>query len=85
MEALEKHKNKIIDIREEYEYQIQHIDGVINIPMTKLLKNPQNFINKKTTYYLMCRTGKRVETVIYELKKDGYNLINIGGIIDYEK
>ena len=41
---------KIIDIRDNYEYRIGHIDGAINIPRDLLELDTKKYINKKDKY-----------------------------------
>jgi len=66
---------KIIDIQDKYNYQIFHLNGAINIPYDELMNNYRNYLNKKETYYIYCKSGKlskRVSTVLSYL---GYNVI----------
>lgn len=77
-------KEDIIDVREVNEYKERHIPGVKNIPMNGLILNADNFIDKDRTYYIMCRSGGRSEITVGELKKLGYDVVNLeGGISGY--
>ncbi len=51
-------KTKIIDIRNSIDFKEYHIKESINIPRLVLMSNPQDYMNKKDSYYLICDTGK---------------------------
>ena len=42
----------IIDIRDNYLYNIGSIPHSKNIPMNFLIMNPDNYLNKNDTYYI---------------------------------
>lgn len=78
-------KSKVIDIREPNEYKYNKIKGVKNIPMNTLLANPNNFMNKEDTYYIMCQSGMRSSSTCKKLTSAGYKVINLkGGINSYK-
>ncbi len=72
-------KKNIIDIREGYEYKSGNIKGSQNIPMNKLLANPEKFLKKDETYYLICQSGGRSTSTWIGLKLKGYKVKNISG------
>jgi rhodanese-related sulfurtransferase len=84
MDAIRDHRENVIDIRETDEFAMKSISGVRNVPMMGLMMNPDQFMNKEETYYLMCASGGRVSAAIAELEPQGYKLENIGGIMHYE-
>ena len=50
----------IIDVREEDEFAAEHVAGAINVPLSKLEKNPNIFIHlSDRPISIMCRSGKR--------------------------
>lgn len=66
---------KIIDLQDPYSFKQNHIKGAINIPYDELMNNYRNYLNKRDTYYVYCKSGKlskRVSTVLNYL---GYNII----------
>ncbi len=76
----------LIDVREPDEYANGHIEGAKNIPMTGLIMNPEMFLNKEKTYYIMCQAGSRSLSVCTNLEPLGYDVINLeGGYMGYEK
>ncbi len=74
----------IIDIRDNYLYNIGHINNSINIPMNLLLMNPSNYLDKNETYYLYCSYGNNSKIACDKLTRCGYNVVNIvGGFNEY--
>ena len=69
----------IIDVRETFEYELGHVEGAINVPLSELSRDLtvlQSF-NKDSMIIVYCRTGSRANTSIKFLKKMGFtNLIN---------
>lgn len=76
----------IIDIRNSYYYNIEHIDGALNIPFYSLLNNYGRYLNKSDTYYLYCDYGEKSKSIVNKLVKFGYKLYSIdGGFLEYKK
>lgn len=69
----------LIDIREPYEVLQRSVQGAKNIPMETLLRNPQNYLNKDETYYIICQSGMRSQRTTAMLAKQGYHVINVEG------
>lgn len=77
---------QIIDIRDNYQYQLGRIATARNIPMNFLLTVPENYLNKQDTYYIYCEFGNRSRRVCQELTEMGYHVINvIGGYQEYRQ
>ena len=62
----------IIDIRENYEYKMGHIDNSINVPMDLILLVPEKYLKKNKVYYLICDKGIYSNEVSEKLNKMGY-------------
>jgi len=76
----------IIDIRDNYLYNIGHIPNAKNIPMIFLTRNPENYLNKEETYYIYCNMGINSKKTCEILSNMGYNVVNInGGYNEYKK
>lgn len=75
-------KKNIIDIRTSIEFDKYHISGSINVPRFNLLKNPQNYINKKEVFYLICNKGEVSLSCSRILNALGYHCYSIIGGID---
>ena len=69
----------IIDIRENYLYNIENIPGSINVPYLFLIKNPENYLDKNKEYYIYCNYGVNSKKACIELTHRGYNVINLKG------
>lgn len=52
-----KDKENIIDIRDNYSYNLGHLKNAKNIPYYSLISNFSLYLNKNTTYYLYCDYG----------------------------
>ena len=90
LELKQKFDNKediqIIDVREDYEYEIANIGGEL-IPMATILDQADQ-ISKDKTVVIHCRSGARSASVIMNLEKNfGFtNLYNLkGGILAYAR
>lgn len=77
---------KIIDIRENYLYNILRIKNSQNIPYQFLILNPNDYLDKNIEYYLVCEHGHKSKLVSEILNKDGFITYSIiGGIKEYQK
>lgn len=83
IEDLKNINKNIIDLRTNEKYNNNHIPNSINIPIEKLLENPQKYLNKTETYYLYCQKGISSYNACKILTRLGYKTINING--GYEK
>lgn len=74
----------IVDIRDNYTYNLGHIKGAINIPYYNLLNNYSHYLNKNEKYYLYCENGRQSQEISNRLNLFGYNTVNIeGGYEEY--
>lgn len=77
-------KVELIDIREPYEYISGSIMTAQNIPMGNLLNNPDKYLIKNETYYIMCQSGGRSGSACRVLTEQGFNVVNVvGGMGSY--
>ena len=74
--------NKIIDIRNSISYNKKHISNSINIPRLLLLENPNNYITKYETVYLICDEGITSLSTSKILNALGYDTYSIEGGIE---
>lgn len=75
----------IIDIRENYLYNLVKIRNSKNIPYQFLIINPEDYLDKDKTYYILCEYGNKSKMISDILNKEGYHTYNIiGGIKEYE-
>lgn len=68
----------ILDVREENEYEMGHIDGVQLIPLNTI---PTNLaaLNKEQPYYVICHSGMRSASACGYLAEQGYQVTNVMG------
>ena len=69
----------IIDIRDNYTYNLGHIKNAINIPYYNLLSNYSHYLNKHDRYYLYCENGRQSLEISNRLNSFGYNTATING------
>lgn len=72
-------KINLIDIREPYEYKNGHLPTAKNIPMGKILEEPDKYLNKDKEYYIICQSGGRSSSTSSKLKAKGFNIVNVSG------
>jgi len=72
---------QLIDVREEFEYEVSNLGGVL-IPLGGILIEADK-ISKDKPVIVQCRSGKRSAAAIMQLEAIGYtNLYNLqGGIM----
>ena len=72
-------KKIFIDIREPYEYRIEHIPNSINIPRDLLELVPEKYLNKENMYILYCELGISSLKLSNDLNKKGYYTKSLNG------
>ena len=76
----------IIDIRDNYEYNLGTIPTSMNIPASFLIMNPDNYLNKDNIYYIFCEYGNTSKRCCLKLEKEGYHTIDVlGGYDEYKR
>ena len=86
-EMINKNEIILVDVREPIEYEAEHIEGAMLIPLAELDRSKlSNIVDK--TIVLYCRSGKRSESAYekiknYELKHNYYSLK--GGILAWKE
>lgn len=68
---------KIIDVSDKYTYQINHLNGSVNIPYDELINNYRKYLNKTDSYYLYCKSGKLSKRATMVLSSLGYNVFTL--------
>ena len=67
----------IIDIRDNYSYQMGHLPQALNIPYYSLLSNYNIYLNKQDKYYLYCNYGHQAKEISQRLNLFGYHTIYV--------
>lgn len=70
--------NVVIDVREPFEYEINHVSGAINIPLNKIETSKEiEAFPKDTPIIVYCASGNRSIIAMSLLLTKGYtNVIN---------
>ena len=76
---------RILDVREQDEYDAGHIPGAILIPYTQIGEKANEMLPDKDQLILVyCRSGRRSKIAAEALVELGYtNIKEFGGIIDW--
>ncbi len=77
-----KNRKNIIDVRTKSEYQKVNLNSGTNIPRLILLKNPEKYLDKNKTYYLICSKGEISLFCAKILNAMGYSCYSINGGIE---
>ncbi len=73
----------IIDVREKWEYEQEHIPTAKNIPLDQITELKLDLDQK---IYVYCRSGQRANSAKRKLEALGYtNVINLGGMVQWNK
>lgn len=83
----EKVKGVWIDVRSAEEFNAGHLQDAVNIPHDKIIEGVKAIgSDKDAPINLYCRSGRRAEIALTELKNAGYtNVTNHGGYEDLVK
>ena len=83
----EKAKGIWIDVRSAEEFNSGHLQNAVNIPHDQIIEGIKSVSSDKNApINLYCRSGRRAEVALNELKKAGYtNVTNHGGYDDLVK
>ena len=83
----EKAKGVWIDVRSAEEFNSGHLQDAVNIPHDKIVEGVKALGSAKDEpINLYCRSGRRAEVALTELKNAGYtNVTNYGGYEDLVK
>lgn len=75
----------IIDVREPFEYTLSHVEGAVNIPVSKLFSGADDLkdVPKDTELILYCRSGSRAGVSVEVLQKMGYTNVKNGINMSY--
>lgn len=73
---------KVIDVREPFEYEIAHIEGVPLLPMSQIQRRFTE-LDPNSQYYFLCKVGARSMDVVDFLQEQGFKYVkNIRGGLD---
>ncbi len=69
---------RLIDVREQWEYDSGHIPGAQWIPMSLVPLRKDEF-QHSSPVYVLCRTGNRSGQVVMWLAQQGIHAVNVHG------
>ncbi|MCC6906041.1 MAG: rhodanese-like domain-containing protein [Anaerolineae bacterium] len=72
----------LVDVRTPEEFASGHIAGAVNIPVEELSAHLSEFPTDRPTV-VYCRSGNRSATAASQLAASGYDVYDLGGIIDW--
>ena len=79
---LETAQPLLVDVREPWEFDLCHIDGSVNIPMSQIMLELDQIEAAEETV-VICHHGIRSQQVIHYLEQQSVeNLINLDGGVD---
>lgn len=70
----------LLDVRTPQEYAGGHVPGSVNLPLDRI---GTIAIDKAQPLFVYCRSGARSGQACAYLSAEGYNAINIGGVMGY--
>ena len=73
---------KIIDVREQFEYEIARVEGVPLLPMSQIQRRFTE-LDPNSQYYFLCKVGARSRDVVDFLQEQGFKYVkNVKGGMD---
>ena len=69
---------RILDVREDYEWEAGHVDGALHIPLDALPER-LNDLDPDQDRAVICRTGGRSARATAWLESHGYSAVNVTG------
>ncbi len=71
----------LLDVRTAAEYDEGHVPESVNIPLDEIEYSLD--ADPGTRVYVYCRSGSRSTNACLILQNEGFDAVNIGGILDY--
>ena len=80
----QKESLSVIDVREVEEFEMLHLEGARNLPLSQLADTYEQ-LDKDQLYYVICKSGMRSARACQFLVEQGYEVINVqGGMTAFE-
>ncbi|WP_076984387.1 rhodanese-like domain-containing protein [Streptococcus oralis] len=80
----QKESLSVIDVREVEEFEMLHLEGARNLPLSQLA-DTYDQLDKDLLYYVICKSGMRSARACHFLAEQGYDVINVqGGMTAFE-
>lgn len=69
---------RILDVREDYEWEAGHIAGAVHIPVDEVPERIDE-LDPDEDVHVICRSGGRSSRVTQWLTHNGYSAVNVSG------
>ena len=83
LKAVRNHDVLLLDVRTKQEYLEGYIPEAVLYPLSDILHATTFEFPKNQTIYVYCRSGRRSGIARKILRKRGYKVKNIGGILKW--
>lgn len=83
LKAVRNHDVLLLDVRTKQEYLEGYIPEAVLYPLSVILHATTFEFPKNQTIYVYCRSGRRSGIARKILRKHGYKVKNIGGILNW--
>lgn len=77
----QKDSLSVLDVREVEEFEVLHLEGARNLPLSQLA-DTYDQLDKSQSYYVICKSGMRSARACQFLAGQGYDVINVQGGMD---
>jgi len=77
----QKDSLSVLDVREVEEFEVLHLEGARNFPLSQLADTYKQ-LGKDNLYYVICKSGIRSARACQFLAEQGYEVINVQGGMD---
>ena len=77
----QKEALSVLDVREVEEFEVLHLEGARNFPLSQLADTYEQ-LDKDNLYYVICKSGMRSARACQFLAEQGYEIINVQGGMD---
>lgn len=77
----QKESLTLLDVREVEEFEVLHLEGARNLPLSQLADTYEQ-LDKAQPYYVICKSGIRSARACQFLAEQGYEVINVQGGMD---
>lgn len=84
---LKEGKTVLLDVRTDQEYEEEHIEGSLHIPLNELEARVDEIPKDKSIILCLCRSGNRSKVCAEILKNHGFeNIYNVkGGLLKWKE
>lgn len=75
----------VVDVREDYEYQLEHAEGAMLFSVQRILAGQLPTTDTNKTIYLYCATGSRSSFAARALQNRGFTTVDLGGLYNWKR